>query len=154
MTARLTRTEAEMQIFGGCIHHEHALVAALHQLPLEPFRSRDADEMNIAFYLLAGWLSQGTYDPETNEARLIAGARLWCYYPETAEGFLDLCWTPEMAAPEYAGALVADLARANRLDDEALTYPFLRGIPSPVLAPPPPAALAPVKGGLGGIVVD
>lgn len=108
----LTLAEAEEQIVGGAIEHEHALVTALEVLPPDFFRSERADELRQVFYVVAGWYSRGEWDRKTN------GERLERYFPC---GWIDDLWWPWAVIPEYVRDLCEAVVESNRLADAAVT---------------------------------
>lgn len=104
----LTLAEAECEIVGAAIDHEHALLTALRTLAVDDFRSEAAADLRRVFYVLAGWYARGEWDRWRNLERL---AQL---YPG-----LDL-WSPSAVLPEYVRALCLAVVESNRLADAAV----------------------------------
>ena len=68
----LSLRQAEEELVGACIDREAALREALRGLAVEPFRSEAASVLGQVFYLLAGWLADGSYEESTNRDQLEA----------------------------------------------------------------------------------
>ena len=96
----LTLYDAERWLVGACIDHELALLVALDRLPLHPFRSHRAQELERLFYTVAGWFDLGKFDGMKNRERLgllfkecnLAEEEAWCPWgvvPEFVEALCD-----------------------------------------------------------------
>ena len=107
----LTLAQAEAEIVGAAIDHEHALLTALQVLPLDDFRSYRGADLRRIFYVLAGWYSKDTWDAPTNRDRLEH-----CF-PTLP---IDDYWCPSGTIPEYVRDLCQAVANSNRLADEAV----------------------------------
>lgn len=140
--------EAEETLVARCTTDPACLRLCLSVLPEHPFRSMSAIELGQAFYLLAGWLAQGTYSESRNETRLayafaeIETKNGYEQGPLSYAGMLEQWWhgwTPWTVAPEEVRALLDSVVLAYRLDDEALgairsrryAYPFVEETPTP-----------------------
>ena len=107
----LTLAEAEAEIVGAAIEHEHALAIALSVLAVDDFRSERAEDLRRIFYVLAGWYAKDQWDAGTNRDRLER------YFPEV---WIDGLWCPSGVVPEYVQALCAAVTESNRLADNAV----------------------------------
>ena len=121
----LTLYDAERWLVGACIDHELALLVALDRLPLHPFRSHRAQDLERLFYTVAGWFNLGRFDGMKNRERLgllfhecnLAEEEVWCPWgvvPEFVEALCD-------ALTKRMGLEAAALAATKRWRDE---YPL------------------------------
>lgn len=156
--------DAEETVVACCIDYEHAMRHALTVLPLRPFRSEVADDLDLIFYTLAGWLASGRYDGIENRENLMLLAepdsgrnrdyRAWL-------GYLYWLQHPQAVFPDYARHLIDMLAKHYRLADAQLKAarefrdldPFGLGQATP--QPVAPGREPRRKGGqhMGGIVL-
>lgn len=102
---------AEAELIAACIDHEAALRIALRILPLDDFRSPAGELHRRLFYVLAGWLADGSYSHETNRDRLQT------YFPEVD---VEALWCSCGVVPGYVEAVAQAIVEHNRLADEAL----------------------------------
>lgn len=118
-----TLRQAEEEIVGACIDHEHAMASSLRILSVDDFRSEVADDLRLIYYTLAGWYERGAYDPATNRERLLDLAEphdgnnrdlpAW-------EGCLDQLWCPWGTSEEYVETLCHVVTRYKRLADDTI----------------------------------
>lgn len=148
----MTLIDAEAELVGAVIDHEHALLTALRLMPLDDFRSEHADELRRVFYVCAGWYDKGIWDRETNRERLAL------YFDDF---WVDGLWCPWGAVPTYVEALCNAITASNGLLDDAVaatrrwrTENTLLPGGSRSASPPPVSASAARKGGFfGGIQI-
>lgn len=148
----LSLRDAEAELVGACIDHEMALRIALILLPVDDFRSEAGYELRRVFYVLAGWLSKGIYDEETNRERLAL------YFPDL---WLESIWCPFGAVDEYIEALCRAVVRSNQLFDSAVAArgewlfnnPLMSSAPVPPPAARPPGRPPQEGGSSGGIKI-
>ena len=138
----LTLYDAERWLVGACIDHELALLVALDRLPLHPFRSHRAQELERLFYTVAGWFDLGKYDGMKNRGRL----SLLFHECNLVE---EEAWCPWAVVPPFVEALCGALTKRIGLEADALaaTKPWRDEYPLEVWsetalwpATPPPAA--------------
>ncbi len=132
-----THAEAEAELVGACIDHEHALLTALRTLPLDDFRSEQTEELRRVFYVLAGWYSKGLWDRDTNRERLAL------YFDDY---WIDNLWCDWGVVPEYVSALCNAIKGSNDLLDEAVAAHYRLKHTNPLRdhrqPPPPPVVVA------------
>jgi hypothetical protein len=107
----LTLREQEAELVAACIDHEDALLTAISILPVDDFRSQEASDLRQVFYVLAGWYSSGTYDPETNRDSLAL------YFDEI---YIDGLWCPFGVVKRYVRGLAQNIAAVYREQDEVI----------------------------------
>jgi len=156
--------QAEEEAVAACIDNEAALRIALSILKVDDFRSEAADDLRMIFYAVAGWLANGTYDPQTNRDRLLGLAENHAGNNRDLpawEGYLEMLWCPWATSAEYVTTLCTVITENNRLFDarmEAERAWRERPLRVEPVSPPSPAAPArgPTKkkgGFMGGINV-
>src|SRR3990167_5766910 len=137
----LTVYDAERWLVGACIDHEVALLVALDSLPLHPFRSHRAQELERLFYTVAGWFDIGKFDGMKNRDRLsllfqecnLAEEEAWCDALTKRMGL-------------EADALAATKRWRDEYPLEFWSEPDLRpAFPPPALRPIPRAKAKPKK---------
>ena len=126
--------EMEQEIVGACIENSDALRWALACLEVDDFRSQEAAYLRQVFYVLAGWLSKGTWDDATNRDRLDA-------YGLANEHL----WSPLAMIPGYIEALCDAITTANQLDDLTVAAVRLRDDTYPISRTNGPAPRPPVR---------
>lgn len=106
-----TLRDAEWEIVGACIEHEHALLTAMRYLPVDDFRSEIAEDLRRVFYVLVGMYTRHSYDPKTNRDRLEL-----CFPDLDIDGM----WCPFGTSERYVEELVQAVSESNRLADCAV----------------------------------
>lgn len=129
----ITLREAEGQLVHRCLTDEALLKTALHELPIDCWRTDNA--FSVIFYGLAGMSLRGAYDAETNEEYMAyAMACLeWTKDASHRKGepvppwvvydwqlFLQDLWDGNTAVAEVSTALLADIIEKYRRQDEAI----------------------------------
>jgi hypothetical protein len=131
------RIAIERAIVACSLDSEQALAIACSTLPERPFRSRDAPELERAFYWAAGEAEAGRFDGIRNRDRLLDAMRAQDWPPGWSaaerEGWLEytIGWTPLCYEPtafrelcellgETNAASAAQLDAATRLQSSAV----------------------------------
>lgn len=154
----LSLAEAESQLVGAVIDHEHAMTLALARLPRDPFRSYRAEALSFLFYTCVCWYYDGTYDAWENRYRLEPLFHHLCERRGLCVSEADV-WCPWGAVPAYVEALIDALIKSKRLEDDAVAavrrlaaeYPLSRFLEP--LDAAPAAASWPRRKVLGGVPV-